>query len=87
MSERPTHPKYGKALSGAPYTVHNVTFWPYRRGVNLYVRVSEDRRIEVFDQRGHTMAVTVDGETVPGKFRTRETAVAAALKIIAERNA
>lgn len=70
---RPPHPQYGKPLSGKPSVHAGITFRPYRRGIGLYVRVSDDFRICVYDhfQSGSTYTATVDGVGVDGGKRFR----------------
>lgn len=87
----PAHPRWGAALSGAPKIVDGVTFYPYRTGVNRYVR-SDGDRIEIFGAHGESKIVRVDGESIysprkPGylgvprvkRFRKFETAARAGI--------
>lgn len=78
---RGPHPKYGLPLSGQPKTVDGVVFRPYRRGVSLYSRVSDDFRIEVLNSYSRsTYTVLVDGVSLPTRFRLESTAFAAGVK-------
>ena len=91
---RPPHPEYGYALSGDAYTYKGVTFRPYRRGIGLYVRISDDFRIELFSDS--VVMCRVDGQFLMSapppsrrrkRFRYTHTAIDAALKRIAELDA
>lgn len=80
VEERPVHPKYGRALSGAPRTVDGVTFWYFRVGINRSTAMSADGRLEV-RQRRHRESFTacVDGHWLPTRFRKFHTAARAAI--------
>jgi len=78
---REPHPKYGAPLGGKPETIDGVTFRPYRRGISLYVRVSDDFRIEVFTRHntGTTYFALVDGVNMGRDFRSQARCYAAAI--------
>lgn len=75
------HPHYGAALSGKPVTIEGVTFRPYRRGIALFSRCSDDFRIEVYrPYRGETYVAVADGTMLPTRFRSEKNAYLAAIK-------
>lgn len=78
---RPRHPQYGAALGGATQTVDGVEFYPYRRGIGLYIRVSQDGRIAICEvgKTGSSFHCSVDGLALPKKFRLFATAAAAGI--------
>lgn len=71
LDQRPSHPRYGKALGGQPYEVEGVTFWPFRQGVASYVRATADGRITLFDKGAMTTAY-VDGTYLPSPANARK---------------
>lgn len=77
----PKHPIYGACLGGSPWDVDGVTFYPYRRRIGSYVRVSKDFRIEVWaNSSANTYCSRLDGKTIGVRFRSQETAARAAIK-------
>lgn len=79
MEDRPKHPKYGDPLSGSTQWVDGVPFYPYRRGIGTYIRVSHDGRIAIYNSGriGSTFTCLVDDKPLPKKFRKFETAAKA----------
>lgn len=80
-TERPEHPLYGRALTGAPKTYCGVVFRPYRVGINRYAWISDDGRLDV---RRHetTYTAIVDRKSLKPRFRTLSGAAEAAVKAI-----
>lgn len=92
--DRPTHPRYGKALGGQPYDVDGVVFWPFRYGIGRYVRATTDGRISIFDTTpGGDATAYVDGVFIPSpadgrkprRFRLFERAAQAAIALRKEK--
>jgi hypothetical protein len=77
-----TNPEYGKCLSGRPRVYKGVTFRPYRRGILLYIWVSDCERFKVFHlgQSGTTYAAMADGKDLGKRFRSIENAMLAAVR-------
>lgn len=82
------HPKYGAPLSGRPLTIDGVTFRPYRCGILMYVRVSDDFRIEVSRAyKGETWRASFDGISLPVKFRHEKNAYRAGVAAVRKADA
>jgi hypothetical protein len=80
---RPAHPRYGLPLSGSPRTFAGVTFRPYKRGILLYITVSDDFRIELYTTTNrNSWTAVVDGEPLPTRFRSETNAAEAAVKLV-----
>jgi hypothetical protein len=86
---RPPHPQYGAPLSGNPWVIAEVTFRPYRVGVALTARCSDDFRITIWphiDQTRWTYSALVDGVPIRGptgnvrRFRSDHAAAEHAVK-------
>ena len=93
---RPPHPKYGAPLSGRPAVIDGVTFRPYRAGIALTARCSDDFRITIWphtDQTRWTYSALVDGVPVRGstgntrRFRSDFAAAEAGVKALKRQEA
>lgn len=80
--DKPVHPEYGLALSGAPKTVDGVTFWPFKIGVLRYTRANADGSLEVRRHISSSVCeIRVNGRWLQDRrFRKFDTAARAAIK-------
>ncbi|HEY2593129.1 MAG TPA: hypothetical protein VGK33_04435 [Chloroflexota bacterium] len=91
---RPPHPRYGAPLGGKPVTIDGVVFRPYRAGIGMTLRASDDFRITVHANRGGrawTYSASVDGVYVQSegggakRFRTDRAACEAGVALLRQK--
>jgi hypothetical protein len=82
LAERPEHPRYGKALGGAPYEIAGLVFWPFRTGVGTTCRATADDRATIYNSGSY--GVRIDGRALPTRFRTMDTVAKALAKALKE---
>ena len=84
-ADRPTHPAYGRALSGQPWEVGGVVFWPFKSGILASRRISTDGLIEVYQSHSRrSLHVVVHGKPLDKRFRSFGTAMRAGVAAFKE---